>query len=190
MQFFPALLFGISASLDALIVGITYGIRQIRVRLWQNLLISTITLIGTCISVGLGIWLTPILPPVISQVVGSVILILLGIYYIVKSMMLCFQKYQSGKNLSASEMQPALSLPEALSLGFALSVNNMGIGLSASVAGLTLGPTAVITLICSVSFLFVGNRLGGCRILKFAGDAADLLSGLLLIGLGLFELFL
>ena len=37
MQIIPSLLFGISASLDALMIGIGYGIRGIRIRLWQNL---------------------------------------------------------------------------------------------------------------------------------------------------------
>ena len=44
MQIIPSLLFGISASLDALMIGIGYGIRGIRIRLWQNLVISGITL--------------------------------------------------------------------------------------------------------------------------------------------------
>ena len=41
------LLFGISASLDALLVGIGYGLRKVRIRLWQNLTISLVTLAGT-----------------------------------------------------------------------------------------------------------------------------------------------
>ena len=45
-----SLLFGISASLDALLVGVSYGIRGIRIRLWQNLAISLVTLLGTCLS--------------------------------------------------------------------------------------------------------------------------------------------
>ena len=53
MQLFPSLLFGISASLDALLVGISYGLRKVRIRLWQNLVISLVTLSGTCLSVGL-----------------------------------------------------------------------------------------------------------------------------------------
>lgn len=53
-MFFASLLFGISASLDALLVGIGYGIRGTRIKLWQNLVISLITLLGTCLSVGLG----------------------------------------------------------------------------------------------------------------------------------------
>ena len=53
-MFIASLLFGISASLDALLVGISYGLRNVRIRLWQNLSISLVTLLGTCLSVGLG----------------------------------------------------------------------------------------------------------------------------------------
>ena len=64
------------------------------------------------------------------------------------------------------------------------AVNNIGIGLSASMAGLHLIPAAVSTLGCSILFLLIGNRMGRSRILRFIGDAADPISGLLLIGLG------
>ena len=37
-----SLLFGISASLDALLVGISFGLRGVRIRLWQNLTISLV----------------------------------------------------------------------------------------------------------------------------------------------------
>lgn len=190
MRFFPALLFGISASLDALIVGITYGLRRIRIRLWQNFLISVITLLGTCLSVWLGAVLSPFLPALIAEAAAGTVLILLGAWYLIKSMRHCLQKCRKDKNLSVSEMPPGLSLGEALSLGFALSLNNMGIGLSASIAGLLLLPAAIVTFLCSVSFLLFGNLLGRCRIFKQAGVAADFLSGLLLIGLGVWGIFL
>ena len=38
-------------------------------------------------------------------------------------------------------------------------MNNIGIGLSASIAGLTLFPAAVATLACSLLFLFAGNEI-------------------------------
>lgn len=57
-----SLLFGISASLDALLVGMAYGIRQVRILPWQNLAISLVTLLGTCLSVGLGHRLAALLP--------------------------------------------------------------------------------------------------------------------------------
>ena len=62
-----SLLFGISASLDALLVGVSYGIRGIRIRLWQNLAISLVTLLGTCLSVGLGHRMAAFLPDSVSS---------------------------------------------------------------------------------------------------------------------------
>ena len=79
-----SLLFGISASLDALLVGISFGLRGVRIRLWQNLTISLVTLLGTCLSVGLGHRLAALLPGSMGLYAGSLVLILLGLYYISK----------------------------------------------------------------------------------------------------------
>ena len=190
MQIIPSLLFGISASLDALLIGISYGIRSVRIHPWQNLLISGITLLGTCLSVGFGDWLTLRLPDIISRYVGSMILMLFGIWYIAKWLTKTLTHSREITQTAASASAPRLSFPEVLVLGVGLSLNNMGIGLSASIAGLTLLPAAIATLICSLLFLFMGNRLGRCRLLKFMGTAADPISGILLILLTFLQIFL
>ena len=190
MQIVPSLLFGISASLDALLIGIGYGIRGIRIHLWQNLLISGITLSGTCLSVGFGDWLTLRLPDIISRYVGSMILMLFGIWYLIKWLANTLAHSREITQTAATLSAPRLSVPEVLVLGVSLSLNNMGIGLSASIAGLTLLPTAIATLICSLLFLFMGNRLGRCRFLQFMGTAADPISGILLILLTFLQIFL
>lgn len=195
MQIVPSLLFGISASLDALLVGISYGIRKIRISFWHNLLVSSITLLGTCLSVGLGTRLVRFLPASWGKLAGSIILIFFGVYYITRFMIASLKKYHQKKQLTATSVPAAeakvpsgLSLLEACTLGCALSANNIGIGLSASIAGLSLIPAAVVTLLFSTSFLFLGNRLGQCRLLQLTGDSADVVSGLLLVGLGILEL--
>ena len=208
-----SLLFGVSASLDALLVGISYGIRQIRIRFWQNLVISLITLLGTCLSVGLGHQLIPFLPTAIQGCAGSLILILLGLYYIAKWAISFIQTHKitnsreitstsvpedpteaatayGRESASASADLPQLKLAEVFTLSLTLSLNNLSAGLSASLAGLTLLPAAISTLACSILFLFFGNRLGQSPILQLAGKAADPLSGILLIGLGVIQFFL
>ncbi len=199
-MFFASLLFGISASLDALLVGIGYGIRGTRIKLWQNLVISLITLLGTCLSVGLGHRLGRLLPGVIGDYAGSLILILLGLYYIVKwtiSFLRCDSGETASENpghemvsASVSIAFPCLKLTEVLILSLTLSLNNLSAGLSASLAGLTLLPAAVSTLACSVLFLFAGNRLGRNPVLQLAGKGAEPISGGLLIGLGVMQFFL
>lgn len=251
-MFTIALLFGVSASLDALLVGISYGIRRVRIRLWQNLAISLVTLLGTCLSVGLGQRLAAVLPSMIGKYAGSLVLIMLGLYYIAKWIKAHWQGIHAravpnalqkagvghsgkttpdqapvaspravpqpdrtcppetppcGKPASlpkkaasqeaglreqprSPEPVPFLKLTEVLALSLTLSVNNLSAGFSASLAGLPMAPAAASTLICSVLFLFSGNRLGRSRWLQVAGCAAEPLSGLLLMGLGILQLLL
>ena len=195
-----SLLFGISASLDALLVGVCYGIKGIRIRLLQNLVISLITLLGTCLSVGLGRRLAAFLPKVIGDYIGSMVLILLGLYYMVKWGITYLQsckteissvclKEQGELEIAVEKGLPQLKPMEVFTLSLTLSLNNVSAGLSASLAGLTLLPAAVSTFACSTLFLFTGNRLGGHPILQITGRIADPLSGALLMGLGIVQLF-
>lgn len=196
-----SLLFGISASLDALLVGVCYGIKGIRIRPWQNLVISLITLLGTCLSVGLGHRLAAFLPDFIGDSIGSIILILLGLYYMVKwgivslrssrknELPCAFAEREAPEEPPAEKTVSQLKPAEVFTLSLTLSLNNVSAGLSASLAGLTLLPAAVSTFACSVLFLSTGNRLGGRPLLQITGRIADPLSGALLMGLGIVQLF-
>lgn len=197
MQLVPSLLFGISASLDALLVGVSYGLRGVHVRLLQNLFISMVALLGTCLSVGFGGLLTPLLPSLINRLAGSLILMLLGLYYIAKWTLTFLQNRtpeikanpEASALISAERSPGSLTASEVLLLSFTLSANNLGIGLSASIAGLTLIPAATATCICSILFLYLGNRLGRSRLMRLIGGLSDPISGMLLISLGLIQYF-
>ena len=115
---------------------------------------------------------------------------LFGIWYLAKWLAKTLAHSREITQTAATVSTPRLSFPEVLVLGVGLSLNNMGIGLSASIAGLTLLPAATATLICSLLFLFMGNRLGRCRFLQFMGTAADPISGILLILLTFLQIFL
>lgn len=234
MQLLPSLLFGISASLDALLVGIGYGLRKVRIRALQNLCISLVSLLGTCLSACLGSRLLPFLPSSLACCTGSIILMLLGAYYITKWIFSGLMSHRtqpmdskSGNNASdktssdkvfsdkaslgkaSTDKIPIDQMPvdsmslvkasmekipgrlsawETLILSLTLSLNNIGIGLSASMAGLSLLPAAAMTFGCSALFLLCGNRLGQSRFLRLIGNVADPISGLLLIGLGIMQL--
>ena len=221
MNLLPPLLFGISASLDALLVGISYGMRGIYIKFWQNLVISLITLAGTCFSIILGNRLVHVLPDFLWSILGSLVLIAFGLYYMGKYVSLKLQRTHAllcsddtlclGNSLCTKDSlrsddvlhsddvlrstdflhsdATSPSLTAICILGCGLSANNVGIGLSASVTGLTVWSALPVTLFFSMAFLFLGNRLGKSPLLQLVGDYADLLSGLLLVGLGVLELF-
>lgn len=192
MQLLPSLLFGVSASLDSLLVGISFGLRRVKILLWQNLLISLVTFLGTCLSALLGIHLLPLLPSFQGGLIGSLILILLGIYYIAKQILSALRNRRitldRNSELATASSREALSLPEIILLSLGLSVNNIGIGLSASMAGIRPASAAISTFFCSALFLLAGSRLGRSHFLQLIGKAADPISGLLLIGLGILQL--
>ena len=221
MTFVSSLLFAVSSSLDALMVGITYGIRKIRVSFLQNLMVSLITLSGTMLAIGLGSLLAPFFSAKPLTGAGSAVLIGMGVYYLIKFLVSQVQKYRAQpdvEKVSVPEVQPPeqetgshtesstafdtasatdaasclLTHRELLLLGVALSANNMGIGIGASMAGIPLLAASFFTFLCSMCFLgmgnCLGNRLGQLKFLRLADRFADPLSGLLLILLGICQL--
>lgn len=194
MSLLPSLLFGISASLDALLVGTALGLRKVPLPAGHNLLISTVTLIGTVISIGLGNLLLPLFPAGIGIWIGSSVLILFGLYYVGKWLLFKWRCRSShNSNLCQEEEKftahRELSLSQILALGCALSMNNIGIGFSASITGLPFLPASVSTFFCSFGFLALGSRLGRSAFLQQIGEYTDPVSGLLLILLGLCQLY-
>lgn len=224
MSLFSSLLFAVSASLDALLVGISCGIRKVRIPFLHNLLVSLVTFIGTVLAICTGRWLIPLLadfPSAVQKISwgGSALLLGMGLYYLVKALISRLQKIQSNapdetEVVSAAVSEPPapaleadiasdtvstipadntcdtslLSIRELLLMGVALSANNMGIGIGASIAGIALKSASLLTFVCSVCFLHTGNLLGQMQFSEFADHYADLLSGLLLILLGIFQL--
>ena len=194
MSVLPSLLFGISASLDALLVGTALGLQKVPLPARHNLLISTVTLIGTVISISLGNLLLPLFPAGIGTRIGSSVLILFGIYYVGKWLLSKWHWRSShNSNLCQEKKKFAehreLSLSQTVALGCALSMNNIGIGFSASITGLPFLPASISTFFCSFGFLSLGSRLGRSALLQQAGEYTDPISGLLLILLGLCQLY-
>lgn len=191
MHLISSLLFAFSANIDAFIVGMSCGIKKDHISFIGNIVISLITLTGTVFSITAGLTVLPLLPHWAEQVCGSSILMLLGIYYIIKY----FLHFTKVDNTSFSESDvekesKVLSYKETVILGIALSVNNMGMGIGASITGMSLIPTSLFTFLFSILLLFAGNHVGEARIFKTVKQYADPLSGLLLIALGVYELFI
>ena len=194
MSVLSSLLFGISASLDALLVGTALGLQKVPLPARHNLLISTVTLIGTVISIGLGNLLLPLFPTGLGTRIGSAVLILFGLYSMGKWLLSKWRCNFRPDNSLCQEKKKfderrELSLPQTLVLGGALSLNNIGIGFSASITGLPFLPASVSTFFCSLGFLALGSRLGRSAFLQQIGEYTDPASGLLLILLGLCQLY-
>lgn len=201
MHLISSLLFALSANIDSFIVGMSYGIKKSNIDLLKSTIISFVTLAGTIIAILMGTEISQFLPASSTQAIGCALLIGLGLYYILKSLFSYlgkkFKKAEVKSNelaAGSSKKEPAeatlLTLKEGLFLGLALSINNFGMGIGASITGLKLVPTAIMSLIISVVFLYAGNFIGKTKVPRISDRLADVISGLILVGLGAYELFL
>ena len=199
MHLISSLLFAISANIDSFIVGMSYGIKKSNIDLLKSTVISLVTLTGTVIAILMGTQISQFLPASSTQAIGCALLMGLGLYYIIKSFFSYIRekikKAEVKSNECGSGTQnnvPAkaslLTMKEGLVLGLALSINNFGMGIGASITGLKLLPTAVMSLVVSVIFLYAGNLIGKTKVPHISDQSADFISGLILAALGIYEL--
>ncbi|MCI6465792.1 MAG: manganese efflux pump [Faecalicatena sp.] len=200
MHLISSLLFALSANIDSFIVGMSYGIKKSDISLLKSTIISLVTLVGTIAAILMGTEISQLLPASCTVGIGCALLIGLGLYYILKALFGFLKnkirktEVKTNEHVSAPADQETktalLTLKEGLYLGLALSINNFGMGIGASITGLRLVPTAVISLVVSVIFLYAGNFIGKTKMPRISDQTADIISGLILVGLGIYELII
>lgn len=213
MHILSILLFVISASLDNLVVGIAYGIKKLKISLLSNLLIAFISCAGTFLSMSVGKFIGYFISPDIANIMGSIILIVLGLWFIVNSLkkrrikkedfvmenpqkkQVKIDYYNCGELLESPEKADIdnsgnIDLKEAFALGLALALNNMGLGIGASISGLSLTLTSLITFVFSFLTIPVGYYIGKRFLSEVLESNADMISGIIIILLALYQFFL
>ncbi|MDU1507301.1 MAG: sporulation membrane protein YtaF [Clostridium butyricum] len=199
--FLSALLYSLSSNLDNLVIGIAYGVKKIKIGLISNLIIATVTSIGTLISMSVGKFISGFLPISLTNMLGAVIIMLLGLYFLIQSILKLIPKSYSNslalKNVdeimdyaekSDSDNSGTLNIKEAFVVSLGLMLNNLGTGLAASITGVNVSITVICTFILSIALLMLGKSIGHNILGSICGKYAPLISGVLLIILGIFEL--
>lgn len=199
--FLSALLYSLSSNLDNLVIGIAYGVKKIKIGLISNLIIATVTSIGTLISMSVGKFISVFLPTSLTNMLGAVIIMLLGLYFLIQSILKLIPKSYSNslalKNVdeimdyaekSDSDNSGTLNIKEAFVVSLGLMLNNLGTGLAASITGVNVSITVICTFILSIALLMLGKSIGHNVLGSVCGKYAPLISGVLLIILGIFEL--
>ncbi|MEN8076463.1 sporulation membrane protein YtaF [Clostridioides difficile] len=204
MHIIPSILLAFSASLDSLIIGIAYGIKNIKIKLFINIIIASIVTLGTFLSMVLGAILINFLPIYICNYIGATLLIIVGLW-----MTFDYFKEQRNLNKKNNDLIESLNyeeilynnktadadgsgnieLKEAISLALALSINNFALGIGASMSGISIPLTTIFTFIFSVLILIVGLKIGNSFLSKIFGKYSGLLSALIIIVMGIVQLF-
>ncbi|MGO0121856.1 manganese efflux pump [Desulfothermobacter acidiphilus] len=85
MFFLPAFLLALSSNLDNVGVGISYGIRRIGIPFSSNLIIALVSTAGTVVSMCLGSEVARYVPVLLANLIGSGILVAVGVWVIRES---------------------------------------------------------------------------------------------------------
>ena len=215
MWLFSAILLAVSLSMDALGIGISYGLRKVQVATLPKVIISLISLIFTALAIGIGNVIALILPEPLAKLIGSAMLLVLGVVIIVQALggnSTSENKKKPApktwswkiKSLGVSikitrapvvndiDKAPAINVKESLYLGVALSIDSFGAGISSAVAGVNSFLVPVLVGLCQFVFLSLGLYCGSklTAIQKLNSNFFMLLSGTILIILACVRYFL
>lgn len=204
--YFTGLLFlVIAVSLDGFGVGITYGVRSIRVPFSALAIIMTISGLVVLGSMTIGTMLSSIISPDSAQIVGASILVFLGffaIFNIVRSKkqpsdrrvkehkkLRVFNKVIKTPVNADIDDSGVISTKEAFLLGIALALDAFGAGLGAAIIGYDPILTASLIAVMSGLFVYSGIRIGIILASYKKVQELTFIAPLLLIALGIFNMF-
>lgn len=192
----------VSSSIDNLGVGISYGIRGIKLHPSKNALIAIICFVFSIAGIYFGQWISQLVPGVLPTLLGAFLLLVIGI-----RIMLLARPRKMEENKAESEttagtggLDGMLRNPEkadldrsgdigwgeAVLLGAALSANALTNGLGAGLMGLSPLAISLTAAVGSFVTLWLGSTVGRkaahIRIGSFSiGQFGTLISGVLLL---------
>lgn len=191
--------FAISSSLDNLGVGISYGIRKLKIGHLSNMIIAVVCFLFSFSGIWFGKWISTVLPGALPMFLAAFVLIIIGFRIILLALPRSQQDstIENGnkKGIGALFQNPErfdiddskhIGIGESAILGVALSANALTNGLSAGLIGLS--PLAISLSAAVGSFLTVwlgvwlGRKVANVRIGSFSlGQFGTLLSGVILL---------
>lgn len=173
----------LSVSIDALGLGITYGIKKTKMSKSGNLIIFTTLFFSSGLSVLVGHYLSILFSPTLAVWFGASLLILLGLYNI------CKVKNNVSINFDADNSN-YIDSREALALALAVSVDASCVSLSSGMIGLGCFLLPIFIAIFHTFFVNCGNFIATSIIKKFnlSNKMLSIFSGIILIFIGLFRL--
>jgi len=195
----------LASSLDSLGVGVAYGLSGTRVRFTAHVSICIVMLAITWGSVAVGNHISRYLPDQVTHIGSALIFAGIGLWTLLP--MLRSKPHPSSDPSiadSESRLTPAAVLEtpfradtdrsrdidwrEGILLGVALSLNNIGGGISAGLIHIGAAEMALLSVFFNVVCLTGGHLLGVRLRASRVSDYAQAVSGVLLIAVGLWQL--
>jgi len=180
------ILLALSASIDALSLGITYGIKKTKMSKTANIIIFMIVICCSTIAILVGHFLSLLFSPTFSVLLGSSLLIMLGLYNIYKGI----KKTNILVNFDVDNSN-YIDNKEASALGLAVAVDASCVSMGAGIIGYISFILPVFMAVFHTFFVNCGNFVAKSAVerLNVPSNVLSILSGALLVLIGIFRIF-
>lgn len=210
MHLLSALMIGVAANLDNFGIGVSYGIRKIRIPFLSNFFIAALSGIIVALSVSAGHILSHFLG--LANLVGALLIITIGVWVglnkassepaaipvsvpLTKTYSLpirplhCIVQIIKDPSTADIDANGFISAKESIALGLTLSLNCIATGVGAGLTGMDARPVALSVFLFSMVTISMGYWTGWRTASNRFEKWAQILSGLLLILIGVYEIF-
>ena len=207
---FNYLILALSVSIDSFGIGITYGLKNTIISKSAKIILFFLSITITGLSLCFGNILNQILPSYFTNLIGSLLLVGMGLWII-------YQSFNHTKNITYSKQSEEkiyqffikflgitiqiirnpissdldcskkIDVKEALYLGIALSLDSICVGICSSVIGFNSAIFPLLVALFQLFFLSIGRFLGVriASVCKIPENIWNILSGILLICIGI-----
>ncbi|WLD92338.1 sporulation membrane protein YtaF [Alkalihalobacillus sp. AL-G] len=201
-----------AVSMDSFGVGVTYGVRKMKITYFSIILIALCSAMVLLAALNVGTIVSTFISEEFAEAIGGVMLIFLGIYVLwqlfrsksepheqtetstdhvwnmeIKSLGIVIQILRS-PDVADIDRSGTITGLEALLLGLALSLDSFAAGIGASLLGFPHLQTALIVATMSSFFLVAGMKLGKIFSSFSFVRLINFLPGVILIILGVLKL--
>jgi len=229
MHVISAFVLAFACDFDNLAVAIAYGTKKIKIGIFSNLIIATVTGVGTLISLMVGESINDYLPLDVANFIGSGVIAIMGIWIVwdtlekkknkakKKKMLtqkrefalvgteqtlshppsfhdtyndLSYESFLNRPEKADKDKSGYIDAKEALALAFGLAINNLGSGIGGGISGLNIAITTVLSFTFSLGAIAWGYVLGKRFTTKLSAHLTGIISGILILGLGIYEYFI
>ncbi|MFB3886638.1 MAG: manganese efflux pump [Thermodesulfobacteriota bacterium] len=197
-----AFFIALTNNYDNIGARIAYSVEGIKITTPINFWISVITFVISFLAASSGTLIKGSLGKEFSSVIAMVLLVAIGSWMILEPYLKkkCIEKFthENSRSILCIFLKPKnadtdkskhIDLKEATLLGIALSINNIGGGLSAGMIGINSLLVGLLSAMLSFFALWAGNYFAEFFIKRNMTNKATFLGGILLIAIGIEQLF-
>ena len=154
------ILLALSVSIDSLGIGISYGIKHTKISKISNFTLFSISFLMTSFSIFIGNSISSLLSEKFSILIGSLLLIFLGIYGIYKNISNKTTNYDFNNSNEIDKK-------EAIFLGLALSIDSFCVGLGSGIIGFNDLLLPIFVSVFQLFFINCSTNIANLLLSKF-----------------------